>query len=209
MELSYKPFKKNYDTDNFVELHNLYKNNNLISNPELVFLGDSITYCFDKTIFKEEYSKYSALNYGICGDKTQHVLWRLKNGLLDNINPKVLVLLIGVNNYGYNPSDTALGIKKIIKVIQRKIVNIKILLCGIFPFGKLQNTIERIYVKNVNNIIKNFNKKNIHYIDFGDKFLNDDGSLDHEIMPDYLHLSDKGYIIFANSIRDKLVELIN
>jgi len=193
---------EHYNPTMFLRLHNHYLNISVNSNTELVFIGDSITFNFDKNIFNEEFSKYNALNFGINGDRVQHIVWRLNNGLLDNITPKLIVLLIGVNNSGNNPQDTAHGIKEIIKLIQKKLINTNILLCGIFPCGEYPDTNERKYVHDVNNIIKNYANNKIHYIDFGDKFLDDKGRIEKDIMYDYLHLTSKGYYIFANSIKN-------
>jgi hypothetical protein len=191
-----------YNPHMFLKLHNLHLNISQNSNTELVFIGDSITCNFDKNIFNKEFSKYKALNFGINGDRVQHIVWRLQNGLLDNIKPKVVVLLIGVNNFGNDPKDTAFGIKEIIRLIQLKLVNTNILLCGIFPFGENPDIDSRKYVKDVNNIIQNYNNDKIHYIDFGYKFLNSTEHIEKDIMYDFIHLTTKGYTIFANSIKD-------
>ena len=86
---------------------------------DLVFLGDSITHAWDncgKKTWDQYYAKRHALNLGFSGDRTEHVLWRLENGAVEGINPKLLVLMIGTNNAGHReePSKfTAIGIKAI------------------------------------------------------------------------------------------------
>ena len=185
------------------------KNSAINSLCQLVFLGDSITCLFDATIFSEEYSKYYALNLGVCAHQTTHVIERLENGLLDNLTPNIIVVLIGVNNYGAPPEYAFSGVQQIITKIHSKLPETKILLLGIFPFGQFPNTPPREHVTNVNNLIKHLSSENVVYFDFGKDFLNDDGTIDAEIMPDYLHLSRKGYSIFANAIRDKIKHLMN
>lgn len=128
--------------------------------------------------------------------------------MFDFLKPKVIVLLIGVNNCNCKPIDTSKGIFEIINKILKKSPNTKILLLGLLPFSNNINGFERNYVKSVNNIIKNYNNNtNIFYLDIGSKFIKN-YFIDYEIMPDYLHLSNKGYEIFASSIVDIIEHLI-
>ena len=94
---------------------------------DLVFLGDSITQAWETEgadVWEEYYAPRHAVNLGFNGDRTENVLWRLKNGEVDGINPKVLVLLIGTNNTGHRQDcaqDTAKGIEEILKVLAEKL----------------------------------------------------------------------------------------
>src|SRR5687767_7836906 len=94
-------------------------------NVDVLFLGDSITEGWagnGKELWKERYAKLNAANFGISGDRTQHVLWRLENGELDGIKPKVVMLMIGTNNIGSNPPEQiAAGVKKIVEKLREKI----------------------------------------------------------------------------------------
>jgi len=209
MSIPYLSSSKDYDLENFLKIHNFHISQNLVSNPDIIFIGDSITQLIDKDIFKNEYSKYNALNFGICSDNTSHVLYRLENGLLDNIKPKLVVLLIGVNNWGCNPNDVAKGILNIINTIRIKLPNTIILNIQLLPFNESPFSNERKYINDVNNIIKNFNNnKTVHSIDISLNFTKSDGFIDSYIMPDFLHLSIKGYTIFVDCIRDKIDFLI-
>jgi lysophospholipase L1-like esterase len=136
---------------NFIKRHEGFlkdKEEALKNGPvQLVFLGDSITDGWRKTdkekgdspqfkLFKERWgTKYNALNLGIGGDRTEHVLWRLDQGEVDGLKPKALMLMIGTNNLGNNqsPEDTILGVTAIVKELREKLPETKILLLAVFP----------------------------------------------------------------------------
>lgn len=180
---------------------------------ELVFLGDSITagWARQKETWETAFGKYKPANFGIGGDRTQHVLWRITNGELDGIKPKAFVLMIGTNNTG---SDTAEGIAKgitnIVNTIKTKHPQAKILLLAVFPRGATIAEPKRETIKSVNSIVaKLHDGKQVHYLDIGDKFLQPDGAISKDIMNDYLHLTAAGYQIWADAISPKLAELMN
>ncbi|MEN6544659.1 MAG: GDSL-type esterase/lipase family protein, partial [Armatimonadia bacterium] len=112
---------------------------------QLVFLGDSITmmwrsqsgYEGGTPVWERYYAPRKAGNFGISGDRTEHILWRItEGGDLDGLNPKVLVLLIGINNYGQThstPDDVSAGISTIVNYIKTKLPETRILLLGVFP----------------------------------------------------------------------------
>ena len=111
---------------------------------QVVFLGDSITAGWggQKALFDKEYAQYKAANFGIGGDRTQHVLWRVENGEFDGIKPKAVVLMIGTNNAGVaenSPEQIAAGIKNIIDAIHKRSPETKVLLLAIFPRGEKED----------------------------------------------------------------------
>ena len=181
---------------------------------QVVFLGDSITAGWNgqKALFDKEYSQYKAVNFGIGGDRVQHVLWRVENGEFEGIKPKVVVLMIGTNNAGVaenSPEQIAAGIRNIIAAIHKRSADTKVLLLAIFPRGAGEaNNPGRTKNKAVNALIAKFDDgQKVHYLDIGPKFLTADGTLSKEIMPDLLHLNAKGYQIEADAIREKLAAL--
>ncbi len=179
----------------------------------LLFLGDSITAGWNghKAIWEKAFGEYKPANFGIGGDRTQHVLWRIENGELEVHKPKAVVLMIGTNNSGSDESEgTARGVTKIVETIRAKLPQTKILLLAIFPRGATPaNNPGRAKNDKVNSIIaKLHDGKTVHYLDIGEKFLQPDGTLTKEIMPDLLHLSSKGYQIWADAITPKLAELM-
>ncbi len=182
---------------------------------QVVFLGDSITAGWNgngKEAFKE-YAKYNAANFGIGGDRTQHVLWRVENGEFDGIKPKAVVLMIGTNNSGVaenSPEQIAAGIKNIIAAIHQRSPETKVLLLAIFPRGATEaNNPGRAKNKAVNALIAKLDDgQKVHFLDIGAKFLKPDGTLEKAIMPDLLHLNAASYQIWADAIREKLASLV-
>ncbi len=180
---------------------------------QLLFLGDSITAGWGgkSEIWEKAFASYQPANFGIGGDRTQHVLWRITNGELEGIHPKAVVLMIGTNNSSSDPAEgIASGITKIVETIRTKQPQAKILLLAVFPRGeKVESNPGRDKLIQVNRIISKLDDgQHIHYLDIGDKFLQPDGSLSKEIMPDFLHLSAAGYQIWADAITPKLAELM-
>ena len=170
-------------------------------NVELVFVGDSITDGWrggGKTVWQKTWSKNHPLNLGISGDRTEHVLWRMKNGELDGYKAKLFVMMIGTNNGGDSAADVAEGITAIIKEIQAKQPQARLLLLGIFPRSEKPDA-TRKKNEDVNAIIAKLDDggKKIKYLDIGDKFLTADKTLPKDIMPDFLHPNLKGYEIWA------------
>ncbi|MEW6997808.1 GDSL-type esterase/lipase family protein [Colwelliaceae bacterium BS250] len=182
---------------------------------DLVFLGDSITHAFDnkgKEVWQQYYQPRNALNLGFSGDRTENVLWRLENGAVDNIDPKLLVLMIGTNNTGHRqekPEDTALGIKTILSELGSRLPNTKVLLLAIFPRGATPEDPLRKINDNINDMIENYDDgSRIHYLDINHVFLDGNGNLSKEVMNDLLHPNKDQYKVWAEAIEPKIVELM-
>lgn len=180
---------------------------------DLLFIGDSITQGWEgagKDVWAKQYASRNAVNLGIGGDRTQHVLWRLDNGNIAGIQPKLAVLMIGTNNSGTNSSaEIAEGITAIVKKLRGSLPGTKVLVLGIFPRGADANDAKRKVNQGANDIVaKLADGKDVFYLDIGKSFLAADETLSKEIMPDLLHLSPKGYQIWADSIEAKVVELM-
>lgn len=186
---------------------------------DIAFIGDSITQGWEnpgKNVWGKYYANRKCLNFGVGGDKTEHVLWRFENGQLDGIKPKAAVLMIGTNNSNKNKDGTEQysegeileGIQAIVKKIRTRLPETKLLVVGIFPRAKTFST-QRGKLLQINQALaKVADGQMIHYIDFGSQLIEVDGSLSKEIMPDALHLSEKGYTIWAEAIEPKLKELL-
>jgi lysophospholipase L1-like esterase len=182
---------------------------------DLLFLGDSITDWFDttgKSVYDANYGQHKPANFGISGDKTQNVIWRITHGELDGINPDVLVLNIGTNNLGDNPSDTKIadGIKKIVAIIRQKLPSTKILLLGIFP-RNAANDPRRERIKNINGKIDDLDDggQHVKFLDIGKSFLDANGNIPTSVMADGLHPTAKGYQIWADAMRPTLQSLMS
>ncbi len=180
----------------------------------LAFIGDSITQGWEgngKDVWEEYYSDMGAINLGIGGDRTEHVIWRLTHGNLGKIKPEVAVLMIGTNNTGHfdqDPDEVAAGVERILEILAERLPETKIVLHGIFPRGK-----DRFDTKRLNNIAINQRIRrladgdHVRFVEIGDVFLENDGTISKEIMPDLLHLSPKGYKLWADALQPTLEEL--
>ena len=182
-------------------------------NVEVLFIGDSITDFWrraGKGVWARDFAPLKAANFGISGDNTQGVLWRLQNGELEGIHPKVVVLLIGTNNRE-KAEVIASGIKDIITEIQTRSPGTRILLHGIFPRGEKVDG-GRAKFAQINAILATYAEPNdprrVVFIDIGDKFLNPDKTMNKELMPDTLHPSEKGYELWAGEIIETVKQLM-
>ena len=183
---------------------------------DLLFLGDSITAGWQENpVWQKFYGDRKAANFGIGGDRTEHVLWRLENGEGDGLSPKVVVLMIGTNNLGVNKDEEiAEGVKAVVAKLRSKFPAAKVVLLGIFPRGaKRDKTQERTAVEprvgQINAMISKLgDEKTVFYRDIGDRFLAPDGQAQREIMPDYVHLSLQGYQAWADAIEPTLKTLL-
>jgi lysophospholipase L1-like esterase len=194
---------------------------------ELVFLGDSITHGWDSTgkaVWEKTWAPLKAANFGIGGDRTEHVLWRLDHGNFDGLKPKEIVLMIGTNNTGHQgrpqkeidnavykctAEQTAEGIKAIVAKLQQKCPDAKILILAIFPRGADKTDKFRQQNEATNAIVKGFaDDKKVFFLDIGAKFLDAEGKLSKTIMPDHLHPNAQGYQIWTDAIEGKVKELL-
>jgi lysophospholipase L1-like esterase len=202
-----------WQPEKFMEMHAQFlKEAEAIPDCQILFMGDSITDGWRwKQNFKDLFvAKYKTLNFGRGGDQTQHVLWRIQNGEMDKIKPKLVVLMIGTNNLGQPPAEVAGGVLTIIDAIHAKSPESKVLLLAVFPRGANPADRGRVFTKAVNAILGPAVKDNakVRYLDIGDKFLQPDGTATRDVMPDLLHLSDKGYDIWAENIVPVVEEMV-
>lgn len=183
---------------------------------EVVFLGDSITQAWETTGRKQWeglVANRKALNLGFAGDSTQHVLWRVENGELDGLSPRVIVLLVGTNNarHGdFTPGQIASGIGKILQALSRKCPRSKVLLLGILPRGADPSDPFRRKCEAVNALLPALaDGRRVHHFNLNARLTTPDGVLSKDLAPDLLHLSSVGYSLFAGALEPKLAELLN
>lgn len=193
----------------FLKLHDEFVKQAKEGKIGLLFLGDSITFGWRRApeVWKKYYEPYRPGNFGIGGDRTQHVLWRITNGELDGITPKVVVLMIGTNNTNSNTAESiAAADKKIVETIRTKSPNTKVLLLAVFPRTS-EPLMEKI--KQINAALAKLDDgKNVRYLDIGPKFLDSQGAIPKDIMPDGLHPNVKGYEIWAEAMNPLLTEMM-
>jgi lysophospholipase L1-like esterase len=186
---------------------------------DLVFVGDSITDGWRKggrQVWDKYYGPRHALNLGIGGDRTEHVLWRIQQGELDGLKPKAVVLMIGTNNTGKekdgsprnSTAEVIEGVTAVVKSIRAKLPQSKVLLLAVFPRGTVDAP-QRAQIKEINAAIaKLADGKMIQCLDIGKVFLADDGSIPKTIMPDLLHPNAKGYQLWADAMEPTLAKMM-
>ena len=181
---------------------------------DILFMGDSITDNWrsrGKNVWEKTYGSRQAANFGIGGDRTQHVIWRIEHGELDGIDPKVIVLMIGTNNSNTDsPDQITEGVEKIISDMREKCPKSKILLLAIFPRNKPTDTPKQLEtIQEVNKrIAKLDDGKMITFLDINKVFLADDGKVHQDIMPDFLHPNEHGYQLWADAMEPTLEKML-
>jgi lysophospholipase L1-like esterase len=181
---------------------------------DIEFIGDSITQGWEgagKNVWQDFYGHRKVINFGVSGDRTQHVLWRFEQGQLDGIKAKVAVVMIGTNNSNNKDNTEAEileGVTAIVQQIRTRQPDTKIILLGIFPRGAAFSP-QRGKILQVNEALAKLDDgKNIFYLDIGPQLIENDGSISKDIMPDYLHPNAAGYLIWANATEPKLKQLL-
>ena len=191
-------------------------------NIDLLFVGDSITDWFSNPrgqaqtpaagleVWNKYFSEFKPANFGIAGDTTQGVLWRMQNGELEGFTAKLIVLMLGTNNINRNPVDEIVdGDRLIIDEFKKRQPQAKVLVLGIFPRNADPANPLRSTIKEINSKLETLADNNkVFYMDIGSKFLTPDGTLTTEVMADGLHPTAKGYQIWADSIIDKVQTLM-
>lgn len=181
----------------------------------VVFFGDSITQGWGgegKEVWEQKYKPIGAVNYGIGGDSTRQVLWRIQNGEVDGISPKLVVLKIGTNNLyddfnSGNEAEIAEGITTVVKTLRTKLPNTKVLLLGLLP---RQNEWFSNRIKKVNDVISKLDDgKSVRYLDMSPQFQTEIGKVKKELyVGDQLHLAKPGYEVWATTMQPLFDEMM-
>ena len=180
---------------------------------QIVYFGDSITIGWTKQKAWEKLNAgWKALNFGIGGDGTSQVLYRIKNGELEPLNPKVIVLNIGTNNLyndanGGTDAEIAQGIEAIITTANTLKPDAKILLVGILP---RQNEYFTKRILAINTLLKKYSEgKTVTYVDHSDNFQESLGKMKSDLYAqDLVHLTSPGYDLWEELLRPELDKLI-
>jgi len=190
---------------------------------DLILVGDSITHMWGgepaaggnngpgAPLWDKYFGSRHAVNLGFGWDRTQHVLWRFDHGEIDGISPKVAVVMIGTNNIGANTTpDIVTGVTAIVDELQKKLPRTKVLLLGIFPRDHEPTSRNRQQVAEVNAELAKLpsTHKGVTYLDLTAKFLEPDGTITQQMMPDYLHPSPHGYEIWGAAMEPTLSKLM-
>jgi len=174
---------------------------------DLLFQGDSITegWMVDgkgKDIWNARYGKLRAACFGIAGDATEHVLWRIQQGELAGLSPKLIVLMIGTNNVLRDTvPQIAEGITEVVRATRAACPESHLLLLAVFPRSEKPDSPARLKLIAVNQLIAPLAADpSITFLDIGSVFLAADGTMSKEIMPDFLHPSRQGHELWADAI---------
>ena len=207
----------------FFELHEAFLARAKSGPIGVLFLGDSITEGWGRAphIWEHYFGKYQPANFGIGGDQTQHVIWRIENGELEGINPKAVVLMIGTNNSGaHSGEQIAEAVKKIVGLIRAKLPQTKVLLYAIFPRDARRNPdglITEAAIADAGKRVAANDRANallaklddgatVRFFNINPVFLGRDGRIPWTIMPDQLHPTAAGYQLWAEALEKPLAE---
>ena len=184
----------------------------------VVFVGDSITQGWQlptgQPVWNEYYAPLNALDAGVGGDTTQNVLWRVESGELAGLAPKVVVLMVGVNNIinGDSPQAVADGVAADIEVLQQHLPGSKILLLSILPAVLTSRDLSFMApIEATNRLLAGLaDGQNVTYVDLSPAFTNPDGTYRPDLhVADGVHLNTAGYAAFARTIAPELNRLLS
>ena len=185
---------------------------------DLLFLGDSITDFWrnergafaGKKVLEKYFGRWNVANFGIAGDTTQGVLYRLQNGEGEGFSPRAVMLMIGTNNTGRNSAEEiAEGIGAVVSLLRKCFPESRILLLGVFPRGTAKDPVRQTIREINDRISKLGDGEKVHYLDIGSHFLNPEGNIPADVMSDGLHPSSKGYEIWAEAVVPTLNKLMD
>lgn len=189
---------------------------------DLIMIGNSITNNFEKPEYQPVWNQFfaprQAINLGYSGYRTENIIWNIQNGEIDGQSPKVIVLEIGTNNIDeknyptrHTAGQLAGGITAIVKILREKCPDSKIIVLRCFPgcYGGPNPTSHRAILERASDLVSKIaDNKHIFYCDVNHVFLNLDGSINHEMMPDWLHPSPAGAKAWAQAMEPLLSELM-
>jgi (4-O-methyl)-D-glucuronate---lignin esterase len=187
---------------------------------DVYFEGDSITRRWGATDYpqllenwKKNFFGWNAADFGWGADRIENILWRLDNGELDGVNPKVIVLLAGTNNIGNRVADSAVasvtrGLAAVLGRLQEKVPNAVIILMGIFPRNDNMAVMPEIDAINAN-LARMADGRKIRLLNINDRLADEAGVLREGMMnPDKLHPAVQGYQVWADALKPLLTELL-
>jgi len=163
-------------------------------------------------VWRGHWEQRDFANYGVAGDRTQHVLWRLDHGELLRARTEVIVLAIGTNNLGHDaPDEIAAGVAAILDRLHRLVPGADILLMGIFPRGEEPDGDSRVQVNETNERLARLDRlPTVTWVDLTASFVDEGGHLRRELYaPDLLHLSPAGYEAWAGALDPLLGRLLD
>lgn len=178
--------------------------------PDVLWIGDSIIqYLVNSNIWERSFCQMHSLNFGVASDRTENLLWRLENGELDGLSPKIIVVHIGTSNHGDTAEEVAEGIKAICSLVRDKQPQAYLVVTSILPRGYKPNKLRDRNVKVnalVSEMLKGNSRAQLVNLDAG--FVQADGTISHHDLFDYLNLSQKGYDRAFEPVNELLLQLL-
>lgn len=182
-------------------------------NVDILWLGDSITAGWNIEEWQQELAPLRSANFGIGGDHTGNLLWRIQQLDTQRLQPKLIVLQIGVNNLGQlqeSPDQVYQGVWAVVKTLKQRWPTTRILLNGVFPFEQSAGSPRRHEVWILNHKLKHIgNEQQVFFRDYGHLLLNKNGSISPAIMADYLHPTAQGYHIWKEAMLPDIRHLLS
>lgn len=194
----------------WVDMHNRFCSEAREAEPDVLWVGDALIQdLVNSHIWERHFCQMHSLNFGIRGNRIEHVLWRLQNGELEVLSPKVVVLQIGSYNHGDSPDDIAEGIRTICNLIRDKQPQAFLVVLTLLPRGFTANPLRERNTA-VNNLVADQLKGNsrAQMVNIDANFVQADGTISHHDMHDYLHLTQKGYDKAFEPVNDLLIQLL-
>lgn len=176
----------------------------------VVFIGDSITQGWEQDgseLWAERFAPLGAVNLGAGGDRTEHVLWRLREAPIGPLEPEVVVVMIGTNNVGHRrdgAAGTLAGVRAVVDLVLSQAPRATVVLCAIFPRGAQMNPMRGELLQVNQALLRAYPpgdaSSRVRFVDLGDRLIDPDGSIPTSLMPDGLHLSAAGYKVWADAL---------
>ncbi|XP_076843766.1 platelet-activating factor acetylhydrolase IB subunit alpha2-like [Brachyhypopomus gauderio] len=190
--------------------HNRFVQECKDAEPDVLFVGDSMVQLMQQQeVWRQLFSPLHALNFGIGGDTTGSVLWRLQNGELENIRPRVVVLWVGTNNHDHTAEQVAGGVLAIVRLLHTRLPKAKTIVLGLLPRGEYPNPL-----RDKNLAVNNFLRASlprtgpVQFLDVSGRFVHSDGTISCRDMFDFLHLTASGYSKIATPLHELLLQLL-
>lgn len=195
--------------EQFAEDQRIARNGNV----DILWLGDSITAGWNMAVWEQELAPLHSANFGIGGDHTGNLLWRIQQLDTQRLQPKLIVLQIGVNNFGHlqeSPAQVYQGVLAVVNTLKKRWPTTNILLNGVFPFEQSASSPRRDDVRVLNNKLHHIgDEQQVFFRDYGDQLLSPDGSIASAIMADYLHPTPQGYSIWEKAMLSDIRYLLS
>eukprot|EP00092_Neocalanus_flemingeri_P030406 GFUD01033006.1.p1 GENE.GFUD01033006.1~~GFUD01033006.1.p1 ORF type:complete len:244 (+),score=54.29 GFUD01033006.1:47-733(+) len=191
-------------------MHQRFVSETRDAEPEILWVGDSIIQnLLNSRIWETSFCLMHSLNFGISGDRTENVLWRLQNGELENLSPKMIVLSVGQENYGDTPEKIAEGVQAICALIRSKQPQAFLIVLTLLPRGNPDSPLRQRNRK-VNEMMTEYVKGNsrVQLVNIDTGFVQVDDTISHHDMFDYMSLTQKGYSKAFEPVNELLTQLL-